>query len=117
MTDPTPPIVEGPRTPAGFYTALGMFHGVWLGLDVAVDYALATFLKIPHDDAHILTAGMEFGRKCRILIDLIKRSDHKKKAALIGSLRKIQASKRDAIAHSYLKADPTSLTFISRSRG
>src|SRR5215813_7771921 len=103
------PTIEDPNVPPELYYTLGMFHGMGNTRDAVVDYALGAFLKTSPEDTHILTAGMEFGKKSRLLIELIKRSDHKKKATLISSLSKIQAAQRDQIAHSYLKTGKSTL--------
>lgn len=44
-----------------------------------------------------------FGRKARLLADLIRKSDHPKRAALLGAFNKIRGEgKRDIIAHAYI---------------
>jgi len=109
--------IETPNYPPDFHKLLGQFHGMWLQLDPLLDYSIGYFLSIPAEDTHILTAGMEFGKKLRILIDLIQRYPDPKKAELIKQLRILQGSKREFITHAYIESDKTNVNFISRSRG
>ncbi|MCW0236663.1 MAG: hypothetical protein OJJ21_23905 [Ferrovibrio sp.] len=110
-------VIEAPGHPDNFHHYLGIFHGLWLATDIIIDYAIGRFLKSPHEDTHILTAGLEFGRKIRILIDLAKRSTDPKKEILVEALRTMQGSKREIITHSYLKSDKDKIIFLNRSRG
>jgi hypothetical protein len=90
---------------------------MWLMFDVIADFSVKQFLNITTDQAHILAAGMEFGRKLRFLFELIKRSTHPKRDILMESVRKLQTAKRDIITHSYIAANLNSVTFIYRARG
>ncbi len=74
-------------------------------------------MRINADETHLLVSGMEFGRKLRFLVELLKRSDHPKKSMLIESIKTLQSSKRDIITHSYIKSNSTNITFMYRSRG
>jgi hypothetical protein len=109
--------IEAPSYPPNFHKWLGQFHGIWLTLDPVLDYSIGYFLSIPPDDTHIIVAGMEFGRKLRILIDLIRRYPHPQKAELIKQLKILQGSKRDQITHAYIASDREQVIFILRSRG
>jgi hypothetical protein len=61
---------------------------------------------------------MMFGRKARLLADLIGHSDHPKRAELLGCFNKIRGNnKRDIFAHSYQRSNSTHLTFVERSTG
>jgi hypothetical protein len=101
-----------------FTTWFGTFHGLWLSTELTVDYTICKLLKIPHEEAHLLTAGMEVGRKLRLLEGLLKRSDYKNKDVIIGALRKLQnETKRNVFAHSYLMSDEKTVTFVHRSSG
>lgn len=120
------PITESPMTqrciessgfPPDFHHLLGQFHCMWLMFDVQIDWSIGQFLKIPTEQTHILVAGMEFGRKLRLLIELLKRSEHPRKSALIECIRTLQGAKRDIITHSYIASNSTSISFIYRSRG
>ena len=68
-------------------------------------------------DTHIILSGMMFGSKIRLLLALLKRSNHKKKAELLAAIGKIQASKRNEFAHSYLGLDKENILFIERTKG
>lgn len=60
---------------------------------------------------------MMFGKKCRLLADLIGRSDHPSKATILEAFNKVRAGKRDVIAHSYVWSNSTSVKFIERQSG
>ncbi len=109
--------IEAPNYPQEFHKLLGQFHGMWLQLDPLLDYSIGYFLSVPPEDTHIITAGLEFGRKLRILIDLINRYPDPKKTELIKQLKILQGAKRDQITHSYVASDREHVVFISRSRG
>jgi hypothetical protein len=110
-------VIESPDFPPTFHILLGQFHCIWLMFDVQVDYSIGKFLNISPEQTHILVAGMEFGRKLRLLIELLKRSDHPKKATLIESIRTLQGAKRDIITHSYIASSKTHIRFLYRGRG
>jgi hypothetical protein len=100
-----------------FLRLLGMFHGAWTSVDQAVDYAIGHFLKIPHEQTHLLTSGMMmFGRKAQLLAGLIARSDHPQKADLLAALNHFRGEvKRDWLVHAYVQSTPTRVTFIHRN--
>jgi hypothetical protein len=101
-----------------FNRLLGLFHSTWLSTELTVDYTIHKLLRISRPQAHHLLAGMEIGRKMRLLDGLLQRSDHKNKAKLIGSIRKIQnESLRNVFAHSLLWSDEHSVTFLNRNFG
>jgi len=57
-----------------------------------------------------------FGRKARLLADLIGRSNHPNKAKLLGAFNAARGStKRDVIAHGYLWSNKNTVKFIERS--
>jgi hypothetical protein len=110
-------IIETLVFPPNFHKLLGQFHCMWLMFDVQVDWSIGKFLNLPTEQTHILVAGMEFGKKLRLLVELLKRSDHPKKATLIESIGTLQKAKRDIITHSYIASDETHIRFIYRARG
>src|SRR5262249_2400557 len=69
-----------------FVHELGWFFGAWSTFDMVTDFALGRFLNLPHQDTHLLTAGMVWGRKARLLVDLISRSSHPNKQSLLRAL-------------------------------
>jgi len=76
------------------------------------------FLNLPHEQTHILTAGMMSGPKFRLLADLIARSDHPNKGKMLGILNKIRGeTKREVLAHAYLLSTKTKVTFLHRKGG
>lgn len=111
------PKIDTPGFPAGFHELLGQFHCIWLMFDVTLDYSIGHFLGIDREETHILVSGLEFGRKLRLLVELLKRSDHPKKDLLVECIGKLQAAKRDYITHSYIASNTTNVSFIYRSRG
>lgn len=82
-----------------------------------IDFAIGHFLKTLAEDTHILIAGLEFGRKLWIRLDLTKRSQHKNRGALVDAIQVLQGAKRDTIAHAYIRTESDTVVFISRSRG
>ena len=101
-----------------FLHFFGMFHGMWASMELMLCYGITKFLNIPAQEGHVLTSGMEFGRKITLLRNLVYRSNDPNKRKIMALLGKIQnESKRNVFAHSFITSDATSLTFIERSRG
>jgi hypothetical protein len=89
-----PPRIDPPAdTPPDFYNLFGQFHAVWLANDTLLDYAICQLLGIQAEDTHIIVSGMMFGAKSRLLLALLKKSNHKNKASLTDALKKIQAAR------------------------
>jgi hypothetical protein len=101
-----------------FIHELGFFFGAWSAFDMITDFSIGKFLGLSHDATHLLTAGTVWGKKCRLLVELIKRSDHPKKQELLASLKIIQGqAKRDLFAHSYARSSDKTVTFLNRQEG
>ena len=101
-----------------FTQLLGTFYAVWSSAELCVSWAIGNFLRITLEETHVLTAGMEFGRKAMLLRALVKRSDHKHKDLILGALNKVQNdSKRNAFAHSFISSTLTTVTFVERYGG
>jgi hypothetical protein len=113
----SPKIAAPTNCPDDFHELFGIFHAVWLTLDVAIDFAISHLLHTSSRDTHIMVSGMMFGSKIRLLINLVQRSHHGKKGELIATLRAIQNSKRDVFAHSYFASDKDRVLFIERTKG
>jgi hypothetical protein len=97
---------------------LGRFYGAWLSAELTIDYMIGKLLRISHVRAHHLLAGMEVGRKMRLLEGLLQRSNLENKDHAIGHLRKLQNdSLRNVFAHSYLRSDQYTVTFTNRKFG
>jgi hypothetical protein len=95
---------------------MGLFNGAWASFDLTTDYAIYKFLKVTPHQAHLITSGMMFGRKARLLADLIGRSDHPEKAKILGAFNKARGgNKRDVFAHGYIWSGPDTVKFIERS--
>lgn len=109
----------GPLAFRDDYTQLmGRFQSMWGSTEIVTDYAICKFLKVTPGQAHLITAGMLFGRKGRLLADLIARSDDPKKDRILSAFNKLRGlNKRDMFAHSYLKSDSKTITFLDRSAG
>jgi hypothetical protein len=108
------PIVYYANT-SHFTNNLGTFYGMWLALEATIDYQIGRLLKQPYTETHILTAGMEFGRKANLLRILISRSDHPNKEHIKRLLTKLQQeSKRNIFTHSILHSLADEVTFIHR---
>ena len=100
-----------------FCGAVGTFYSNWAALELTIDLAIGKLLAVPHEVTHLLTAGLDFHRKARILRALIRRSNHPQKAKLLTALNKIQnESKRNVFAHSYLGGTDVEVTYLERSR-
>lgn len=97
-----------------FNEQLGQFHYNWSAADIHVDYAIYKFLEVTPLQAHLITTGMMFGRKIRLLVDLIKNGEHDKKAELLAALGRIQGANRDLIAHAWVRSDASTVTFLER---
>lgn len=101
-----------------FVENLGLFYAMWSSLETTVDYLIGRYIKLPHEETHILTAGMEFGRKANLLRTLVMRSADPEKETIRGLLSKIQnESKRNLFAHSMINSNANSVTFIYRKTG
>lgn len=101
-----------------FRRALGIFYTNWATLDLTVDYAIGEFLNVTAKEAHLITAGMMFGRKARLLADLIGRSAHPRKAEILGAFNQIRGvSKREVFAHGYIGASKDTVSFLERTAG
>lgn len=100
-----------------FLLALGGFHGAWSSLEVLLSYSIGHTLNIPVNETHMLTSGMEFGRKATLLRNLIHRGDRKNKAQIIGLIGRLQnESLRNVFAHGMITSSRDTVTFIDRSR-
>jgi hypothetical protein len=108
---------KGPLAFRDDYTQLmGTLQSAWAALEVITDYAICKFLKVTDGQAHLITSGMMFGRKSRLLADLVSKSNHPQKAAILGAFNKIRGmSKRDMFSHAYLRSDKDTITFLDRS--
>jgi hypothetical protein len=98
-----------------FLEKLGRFHAVWATTDVVIDIAVGRFLNLPHEETHLVTAAMEFGRKATLLRGLVARSKHPNKETIMKGLNAIQnASKRNTFAHSYQQSTKDKVIFVER---
>lgn len=101
-----------------FLGLVGAFQQAWANAEVAIDLAIRDLLRLTTDEAHLLTAGLEFNRKASLLRSLIGKSDYKKKAQAVKALNTMQnESKRNVFAHSYIASNRTTVSYIERSRG
>jgi hypothetical protein len=102
-----------------YLVLVGLFQGAWASLELTTDYAIWKFLKVTREQAHLITSGIMFGRKARLLADLIGRSDHPNKAKILGAFNEVRGTmnKRDIFAHSYVWSDQNVVKFIDRQAG
>jgi hypothetical protein len=103
-----------------FYRTIGKFHVLWASADLSIDFAIGKFLELPPEDTHLLTAGMLYGRKLRLLSDLIKRNktlDEKTRTKFLQSIKLLLGAKRDVITHSYIWSSGTEVKFYLRKAG
>lgn len=110
-TDPTPR--------ERFHYALGVFHGMWSTVEVTADFIIGRLLRVPDEEAHMITSGMMFGAKARLLSALLKRSDHPNRAAMVTALNVLRGeARRDVVVHGYQISDGAfTHAFVERSRG
>jgi len=71
---------------------LGIFHSNWSAIDAYTDFAIYQFLRVTPQQAHLITSGMVFGRKARLLGDLIRHSNDARKQKLMEAFNKIRTA-------------------------
>jgi hypothetical protein len=99
-----------------YHKLMGLFNGMWASLDLTTDYAIYKFLNVTPGQAHLITSGMMFGRKARLLADLIGHSDDPRKGQILGAFNKVRSKNmRDVFAHSYVRSGDGIVTFVDRS--
>ena len=98
-----------------FNAKLGLFHQNWAAIDLHTDFAIYKLLSITPLQAHLITSGMMFGRKARLLVDLVKHSSIKDKSQLLEPFNVISGAKRDMKTHSYCSTNAIIVTFLERS--
>ena len=82
-----------------------------------MDLALGKFLKLPADETHLLTAGMDFNRKANLLRALVSRQQPPNQSAIQTALKTMQnESMRNVFAHSFLRSVGDGICFIERAR-
>ncbi|UPJ55012.1 hypothetical protein [Bradyrhizobium sp. 192] len=100
-----------------FTSEFGRFFGIWQATELALDYAVGKYLELADEETHLLTAGMDFNRKARLLTALVKRNNDPQQSAILASLKIIQnESLRNVFAHSFVDHTDTEVTFIQRNR-
>lgn len=101
-----------------FNELLGLFNSGWATLEMTTDFAIYKFLGVTELQAHLITGGLMFGRKARLLTDLIGRSNHAKKDKILKAFLAIRANnKRDVFAHGYIWSSSKIVRFIERPAG
>lgn len=101
------------------WTTFGLFHATWGSIELVTDLAVARFLNIAPETSHLITSGMMFGKKARLLADLIGRSNHPKRTALLTELNTIRGKgKRDVFVHGYITStDDGRIEIVERTQG
>ena len=101
-----------------FNMEFGWFHQMWAITEATLDFAIGKFLRLNGHETHILTAGMQHGRKTMLLRSLISRTKHPNKSELLRTLKIIQnESLRNSFAHSYIGSDAKTIFFLERNPG
>jgi hypothetical protein len=101
-----------------YHYRLGIFHAVWSTVDIASDMAVGHFMALSDEEALMVTWGMMFGAKAKLLATLIKNSQHERKAALMTALNALRGNaKRDVLAHGYQLGGEKKVGFIEKPRG
>jgi hypothetical protein len=62
----------------------------------------------------MITSGLMFGRKARLLDDPIRNSQDPRKPKLLEPFNIIRAAKRDVISHSYVASDAVCVKYLER---
>lgn len=100
-----------------FLKRLGAYHALWSAFDITIDVLLTDLLSISATNANILLAGMEYGRKIQLALNLLVHSDRDNAAAIRKALQSIRAMKRDALTHGWIATEKGKVTFHYRKRG
>jgi len=101
-----------------FQQQLGLFYAAWSSTELMMDYAIGKLLHLRPHQTHLLTSGMDFGRKLRLLLHGYKRGRHKRKNVIIGCLNYFWSEKRNIFAHSFMITSPlTGLHPVWMTRG
>jgi hypothetical protein len=90
-----------------FYALLGAFYAAWSRAEIVIDCAIWKVLGTTQRQAHILVAGMEFGRKAAVLKSLLRGSNYKNVEQIKGCLTRIRKSRRNIFAIRSWPADLT----------
>jgi len=100
-----------------FNVLLDLFLGAWATFEMTVDFAIGKFLNTSHEQTHLITAGMMFGRRARLLAELVTRSDHPRKTEILGAFNKLCGmSKWEIFVHSFLQPNrEEGVHFLARS--
>jgi hypothetical protein len=103
---------------AEFNHLLGLFFCQFTTLDLTIDWAVGEFLKTSPYETHVLTAGLMFGQKARLLTDLIKASSHTNRDKILAPLARLRGmTRREVFAHSYIWSDNNTVKFVHRTSG
>ena len=101
---------------AEFNPLVDLFLGAWASFEMTLDFAIGKFLKISHAQTHLITAGMAFGKRANLLADLVGRSDHPRKAEILGTFNRLCGMpKREIFVHSLLRPNDGEGHFLARS--
>ncbi|MEQ1931998.1 MAG: hypothetical protein ABL957_15910 [Parvularculaceae bacterium] len=101
-----------------FSLMLGLFNSGWATLELTTDFAIYKFLGVTPLQAHLITGGLVFGRRAKLLADLVGRSDHPKKKEILATFQAVRSNnKRDVFAHSYIWSNSRIVRFIERPAG
>jgi hypothetical protein len=91
---------------------------MWNVVDLTVDFAIHKFLKVAPLETHILTSGLMFGKKSRLLREIVKKSNHPQKNKILETFTSLTAvAKREALIHSYIDTDIDRVTFVEKMQG
>jgi hypothetical protein len=100
-----------------FQKWLGAFQFTWCAFDLTTDFAIGKFLKVTNEEAHLIVSGMTFGKKGKLLRELISRSSHPRKDVVRQAFNEASNSiDRDGIIHSYIESDAKTVSFISKNQ-
>jgi hypothetical protein len=99
-----------------FNVPMDLFLGAWATFEMTLDFAIGKFLQTSHEQTHLITAGMAFGRRGRLLADLVIHSDHPRKAQILGAFNKLCGMRKQEIfVHSFLQPNEEEGAFLARS--
>ena len=74
----------------------------WNVLVLETDLAICRFLGVTSEQAHLITSGMMYGVKARLLRDLVYRSTDSNRKAILETLNLITSTRREGIVQLHM---------------
>jgi len=113
MEEPLEPVTV--TMTKAYNETLGMFHNNWAAIDLYTDFAIFKCLDITPQQAHMILSGMMWGKKAKLLADLLKTSANPWAMKILQALGAMQAAKREIITHAYSASDVMHIYFLEKT--